>query len=90
MLAAVALAVRTDDGLRALVANLTPSPQEVAIAGIEGELAVRRLNETTAGGATADPSSFRRSAETVTASGELPLTLAAYEVVRIDARGTGG
>jgi hypothetical protein len=90
VLAAVALAVRTDDGLRALVANLTPSPQEVAIAGIEGELAVRRLNETTAGGATADPSSFRRSAETVTASGELPLTLAAYEVVRIDARGTGG
>jgi D-apionolactonase len=87
VLAAVALAVRTTDGsTRLLVANLTPREREVVVAPLDGEVTLRRLNESTAGEATADPQAFRAGGETSTANGELAVTLAPYEVVRIDGR----
>ena len=85
VLAAVGLAVRTPDGnTRLLVANLAPREKDVVVAPVSGPLALRRLNESTAAGAAADPSAFRRRSETVGAAGELELTLAPYEVVRVD------
>ena len=85
VLAAVAFAVRTSDGsTRLLVANLTPRELEVVVAPLDGDVALRRLNESTAGEATADPRAFRAGGETSAAGGELALTLAPYEVVRVD------
>jgi D-apionolactonase len=85
VLAAVGLAVRPEDGgTRLLVANLQPREQEVVVAAISGRLALRRLNESTAAEAAADPAAFRRSSDSVEAAGELELALAPYEVVRID------
>ena len=85
VLAAVGLAVRTPDGgTRLLVANLAPREQDVVVAPVSGPLALRRLNESTAAEAAADPTAFRRRSESVEAAGELELTLAPYEVVRVD------
>lgn len=85
VLAAVGLAVRTKDGaLRVLVANLTPAEREILIGPLDGDVALRRLNETTAGEAAADPAGFRRRFERTSAPGDLTLTLQPYEVVRID------
>ena len=47
-------------------------------------LSLRRLNEATAAQAASDPAAFRASSEAASADGELELTLAPYEVVRID------
>ena len=85
VLAAVAFGVRTSDGsTRLLVANLTPRELEVVVTPLDGDVALRRLNESTAGEATADPRAFRAGGETSAAGGELALTLAPYEVVRVD------
>jgi hypothetical protein len=85
VLAAVGLAVRALDGTcRVLVANLTPSEREVVVGPLHGELSLRRLNEATAAQAASDPAAFRASSEAASADGELELTLAPYEVVRID------
>ena len=85
VLAAVGLAARAKDGaVRLLVANLTPAAREILIGPLEGEVALRRLNETTAGEAAADPAGFRRRFERTRAPGDLMLTLQPYEVVRID------
>ena len=85
LLAAVGLAVRpADGGLRMLVANLTPAEQAVVVSPLEGELRLRRLNEETAAKAGASPEAFRSESETVRADGALELTLAPYEVARID------
>jgi D-apionolactonase len=85
VLAVVALAVRTNEGaVRLLAANLTPDEQQVAIAPLEGDVLLRRLNESNAAVAAADPLDFRRNSEPATAAGELAFTLAPYEVVRID------
>ena len=85
VLAAVGFAVRTTDGSsRLLVANVTPRELEVVVAPLDGEVSLRRLNEETAGEATADPGTFRARGERSAASGKLALTLAPYEVVRVD------
>ena len=47
-LAVVGLAARTGGVSRLLVANLTPSPQDVVVDGLDGEVGLRRLNEATA------------------------------------------
>lgn len=84
-LVAVALAVRIDGDVRLLVANVTPVEQGVAIGGVDGSFAARRLGETTAAEAAADPGPFRVPTETLAAAdGELALTLDPYEVVRLD------
>ena len=41
----------------------TPHEQEVVVAPLSGRLALRRLNESTAAGAAADPAAFRRRSE---------------------------
>ena len=88
VLAAVGLAVRTPDGeRRVLLANLTPFEREVVVGPLHGELSLRRLNEATAAEAASDPTAFRASSEAASADGELELTLAPYEVVRIDPAG---
>jgi hypothetical protein len=87
-LTAVGLAVSTPDAARrVLVANLTPSDREVVVGPLHGELSLRRLHEATAAQAGSEPSAFRASSEAASASGELELTLAPYEVVRIDPAG---
>ena len=85
VLAAVAFAVRTTDGsTRLLVTNVTPRELEVVVAPLDGNVILRRLNESTAGEATEDPPAFRARGDASSASGELTLTLAPYEVVRVD------
>jgi hypothetical protein len=69
---------------RLLVAHLQPHEQEVVLAPLSGKLALRRLNESTAAVAAADPAAFRLRSESVEAGRELELTLAPYEVVRVD------
>lgn len=84
-LVAVALAVRAADGAtHLLAANLTQREREVVIGPLDGGVVLRRLNEATAGAAAADPVGFRQQTERGMANGELALTLAPYEVVRID------
>jgi hypothetical protein len=85
VLSAVGLAVRGADGAqRLLVINLTPLERDVIVAGVDGDLALRRLNETTAAAAAASPAVFRAASEAASVQGELALRLAPYEVVRID------
>ena len=85
VLAAVGLAVRASDGrCRVLIANLTWFEREVVVVPLHGELSLRRLNEVTAPQAASDPAAFRASSEVASATGELVLGLAPYEVVRID------
>jgi D-apionolactonase len=85
-LAVTTLAIADDDGVRLLMANLTPEPQAVTIDGLPTEaLALRRLNAETAEAAAFAPARFRSLSETVAAVGPLVLTLAPFELVRIDA-----
>jgi hypothetical protein len=84
VLAAVGLAVRDEGEIRMLIANLTPVAQEVSVAPVDGERALRRLNEETAAEAARDPHTFRRRAGVVPVEGRLTLSLAPYEVVRVD------
>jgi hypothetical protein len=84
VLAAIGLAVREGGATRLLVANVTPVEQDVVVSPLDGEVSLRRLNESTAAEAGADPKAFRGRSESATAAGELALTLQPYEVVRID------
>jgi hypothetical protein len=85
VLSAIGLAVRTDDGaMRLLVANLRPVSQDVVVSPLDGEVRLRRLDESAAAEAGASPAAFRQHSESATAGGELPLTLQPYEVVRVD------
>ncbi|MFN0156058.1 MAG: hypothetical protein ACKVUT_16925 [Gaiella sp.] len=83
-LAAIALAVRTGHATRLLVANLAPVAREVVLGPLHGPVGLRRLDEATAGEACSDPVAFRSRSQPAQADGELRLTLAPYEVVRID------
>jgi D-apionolactonase len=84
VLSAVGLAVSDGDATRLLVANLTPTALEVSVGPLDGQRTLRRLNEETAAEAAGDPHAFRERWEVVAADGELELTLAPYEVVRVD------
>jgi D-apionolactonase len=85
-LAAVGLCVRADDGaVRLLVANVTARQQDVVVGPLPaGTVALRRLSESTAERAGAEPEAFRSDAEHAETDGELALRLGPYEVVRID------
>lgn len=84
VLAAVGFAVRADGGgVRLLVANLTPDELPVVVAPLDGDLTLRRLNGSSAERACSNPAAFREHAEPVRADGELSLSLAPYEVVRV-------
>jgi D-apionolactonase len=78
------LAMASNGILHLLIANLTPEPQSVRIDGLTGEVAIRRLNAETAELAISDPQKFRSRFETISSTGELTLTLAPFEVARLD------
>lgn len=83
-----ALGLHTADGIHLLVANLTPRPQFVEIAKIDGsEAQIRRLDEETALHAMTDPMGFRGDHQTgVIDGGKLNLNLSPYAVIRVDIR----
>lgn len=77
-----ALALRNASGTHLLLANLTPEPSLVTLAGpIGGAARIRRLNEETAPSAMATPEAFRRDG---TPFDRPTVTLAPFEVARID------
>jgi hypothetical protein len=85
-LAVESLALEDDAALHLLLANLTPRPRTVTIDSLSGrEISVRRLNATTAEDAALDPEHFRTHGEVIVPKGPPTLTLAPFEVVRIDA-----
>lgn len=87
-LAVEALAIADGDALHLLVANLTPREQQARVGSLaSGEVRLRRLNTETAPEAMANPRAFRAStASEIVVDSALDLTLAPFEVVRIDAR----
>jgi hypothetical protein len=88
-LVAEALAVRDASGVHVLVANLTPSPHRVVVAGLGDRRVSRRvLDAASAGPAMADPDAFRAMGEPVASfGGRVALELEPYAVARLDATG---
>ena len=79
-----ALALRSADRIRLLIANLTPVPITVTVDPTVAEtVAIRRLDESTALEALADPLAHRQRSEPARDSGE-PLKLAPFGLVRLD------
>lgn len=72
-------------GTSVLVANLTPAEQRCRVGPLpDGQVSLRRLDETTFLEAGDDPAAFRARREEATAKGgELELLLAPYAVVRV-------
>ncbi|MGH2617980.1 MAG: hypothetical protein ACRDJC_22355, partial [Thermomicrobiales bacterium] len=88
-LAIETLALIGDGTRHLLVANLTPDPQAVVIDHFTNrDVEMRRLNAETVETAAADPARFRSRMEPLTTEGALELTLAPFEVVRLDAPGS--
>jgi hypothetical protein len=77
-----ALALRSDDRLRILIANLTPGPLSVELDPV-GAMDIRTLDDATAPEALADPLAFRRRPAT---SAAVPIELAPFAVARLDGR----
>jgi hypothetical protein len=86
-LTVAALAVQTRQGVRVLVANLTPLPQRVRVDGLTDPVRVRLLDEAAAELALLDPSTFRQQHDTRRAGpgGGLWLGLGPFAVARLDA-----
>jgi hypothetical protein len=84
-----ALALRSDDRLRILIANLTPASLSLELGSPEAvEPTIRMLDETTALEALADPLGYRERSATPVTSIEpaAPLELAPFAVARLDGR----
>jgi hypothetical protein len=80
-----ALAVRAGGALHLLAANLTPVPQTTAIHGAPaGDAAIRRLNAENARDAAFAPGRFRAQTSSWKVSEDRRLTLAPFEIVRLD------
>lgn len=88
-LVADAIAVRSDGALHALVANMTPEPQQIRVEGTVGARArVRILDAASAAAASERPGEFRADGEERdVADGVLDLQLGPYAIARLD---TGG
>jgi hypothetical protein len=80
-----ALAVERDGRRAVLVANHGPDPRPVVLRGLGADrVELRRLDETTAEQAMADPAGFRSGSEPVDApGGVLRLELPAYGLARV-------
>jgi D-apionolactonase len=80
------LALRTNDSMHLLVANLTPRPASVEIVPLDAaEVHIRGLDETSAKLAMTDPNKFRGSFESRPVTDRhLPLELSPYAVIRVD------
>ena len=88
-LRAAALALRRDNCLRILVANLLGSPLTVTVAGVNGARGVMRsLDVTTTMEAMRDPVAFRAREPAAIPPGpeDIVLSLLPYAVVRLDIR----
>jgi D-apionolactonase len=81
-----ALALRTADRVRVLIANLTPAPVSVVVQRAPAkEFAVGMLDETTALEALADPLTYReRPSVARSTDPAAPLELAPFAVARLD------
>ena len=81
----VALAVADADGLHLLLANLTPEPQVAEIGPLPpGQGTLRRLTAATVEAAAWDPDRFRAGAAPLAAERGPLVSLAPYEVARLD------
>jgi hypothetical protein len=89
-LAVLGLALRNGATRRILLANLTPTPLQLALGPLKAEtVCLRRLNTETAPSAMSDPQRFRSAGETmVVTGGQLTVALSPCETVRIDAPGS--
>ena len=67
-----------------MVANLTPSEQDVEIRGLDGAGCVRRLNRETVAAAEGDPRTYRKSAVKHVAMKRWRTSLMPYETLRLD------
>ena len=85
-LVAEALAVRHEDRVHAIVANLTSEPAQVMVGPFtRQQVQVRLLDPATAPGASREPASFRSSGtRRPVESGHVVLSLAPYAVARLD------
>jgi hypothetical protein len=86
-LAVVGLALAKDGQRRVLLANVTPEPQRVEVAGLSGSVQIRYLDERNAEAAMLDSAAFELSASEVQAesSGRLSLELLPYAIAQLDA-----
>jgi len=84
-LAVATLSLIGDGRRHVLVANLTPDERAVTVDGMDGEVTLRRLNAGSVELAAFDPASFRSKTERLRADGTIALTLAPFEVARLDA-----
>jgi hypothetical protein len=80
------LILRQGERQRVLLANVTDTPQQVAVAGLPAGVQVRLLDETNAEQAMQAPEEWRGegSANYATVAGVLTLELRPYAVARID------
>lgn len=86
-LAVTGLAIRTDEGIGLLVANVTPVAQRVRVVGLTGDVAsVRVLDDASAAWALIAPAAFRASpgAPIQVREGVVWLSLGPYAVARLD------
>ncbi|HEX5498739.1 MAG TPA: hypothetical protein VFX03_05910, partial [Thermomicrobiales bacterium] len=80
------LAVARDGTLHLLAANLTPEPRTVALdCFADGPVAARRLHAGNAAPAAFDPARYRAQGETLMCDGGLAVTLAPFEIIRLQA-----
>jgi hypothetical protein len=84
-LAVETLAVIDESRLHLLVANLTPHPQTVSMRALFGRnVTLRRLNAENAEEAAFEPARYRSQSEMLPAERASELTLAPFEIVRLD------
>jgi hypothetical protein len=85
------VAVRGDDGVHAIVANLTNEPRTINIGPFAGsQTRVRVLDEETAPLALTDPKRFRTmGSELALTGGQARITLAPFAVARFDSMVVG-
>jgi hypothetical protein len=78
--------MRKDGKTRVVLANLSPEPQQVTVAGLSQRVRVLELNETNVEEAMQSPEDFRTHQGQLlqTSAGVLELSLLPYAVVRID------
>jgi hypothetical protein len=90
-LAAEALALRSGDGLRVLLASFAPQSQDVLLEGLpKGTAQVRVLDAATAAEAAERPAAFRAASSALPVEdGALRLRLGPYAVARIDVPAAG-
>jgi hypothetical protein len=86
-LAVLGMAAHNGTTLRVLLANMTPTPQQVVVESLDDEVvSLRRLNAESAPLAMSEPQRYRSAGETMAVAGrQLTVALSPYETVRIDA-----